>query len=186
MSHKINIWFRISGSLLLAAGITLWAIIPTRAQCEDDFTKSACITCHQKETEVPIIGEWHDEHVTKDCCAKCHGGNCTAMDKDLAHESMMAQPLNDIYTNCYSCHPQDYQALAEHYAIVLGVTTDSRPPPTPLPARAVVEHPMVIQPISIPAAAHATFSPVIVIGSVVIAFLILIMMSLILRQHPAQ
>jgi hypothetical protein len=47
------------------------------------------------------------------------------MNKDLAHEGVVAQPLSDIYTNCHSCHPTDYIERADQLAATLNVTPDS-------------------------------------------------------------
>jgi hypothetical protein len=55
------------------------------------------------------------------------------MDKDLAHEGLMAQPLADIYTDCHSCHP-DYEARAAQFAPSLDVTPGSCATPTPVVA----------------------------------------------------
>jgi hypothetical protein len=62
----------------------------------------------------------------------CHGGNGSAADKDLAHEGLMAHPLDDIYTDCHICHP-DYDARAARFAPTLGVTPGSCATPTPIP-----------------------------------------------------
>jgi hypothetical protein len=63
-----------------------------------------------------------------------------------AHQNLVANPLDDIYTNCHSCHPDDYQARAERFAAELGVTPGSSPTPTPVPVGLVVGHPVVILP----------------------------------------
>ena len=94
-------------------------------------------------------GEWHSIHALKDCCAHCHGGNCIATDKDLAHEGLVTHPLEDIYTNCYHCHPNDYQERAARFAVILGVIPGSRPTATPVAAEHVDIHPVVIQTVQI-------------------------------------
>jgi len=138
--------------LLLAAGLSLWARFPTtaRAQCGDNPPDSLCITCHEKEAPVYGEGEWHNIHARNDCCTNCHGGNCSAIEKDLAHEGLGAHPLEDIYTNCYPCHPDDYEGRADRFAALLGVTPASRPTPTAVPVAPSVEHPIVILQPSIP------------------------------------
>ena len=80
---------------------------------------------------LPNKGEWHIIHASKDICLNCHGGNASTMDKNLAHEGMMAQPLADIYTDCHSCHP-DYEARAAQFAPTLHVTPGSCATPTPV------------------------------------------------------
>ena len=138
--------------LLLAAGVALWARLPTtaHAQCGDNPPDSSCVTCHEIKDPIYGEGEWHIIHAREDCCTNCHGGNCGAMDKDLAHEGLEARPLEDIYTNCYPCHPGDYEAYATRYGALLGVTPASRTTPTAVPVAPVVEHPIVILQPSIP------------------------------------
>ncbi len=63
----------------------------------------------------------------------CHGGNGSAADKDAAHEGMTAHPLEDIYTDCHSCHPA-YELRASRFAATLGVTPRSCATSTPPPA----------------------------------------------------
>ena len=131
MSTKVLIrWFFISS---LAGIIVLLGVrtAPVRAQCGEP-QPSSCTTCHAREDPVSEKGEWHIIHASKDICINCHGGNGSAMDKDLAHEGLMAHPLDDIYTDCHSCHP-DYDARAAQFAPTLGVTPGSCATPTPVP-----------------------------------------------------
>jgi hypothetical protein len=114
--------FVLSASLLLPASV--------RAQCGEP-AKSSCMTCHEKVAPVAENGQWHVLHASKDICLNCHGGNGSTMEKDLAHEGMMAEPLADIYTDCHSCHP-DYEARAAQFAPTLGVTPGSCATPTPV------------------------------------------------------
>jgi len=51
-------------------------------------------------------------------------------DKDLAHEGMVLNPLQDIYTDCYACHPDDYQMRAERFGAALGISISSSEPPS--------------------------------------------------------
>jgi hypothetical protein len=92
---------------------------------------SSCTICHTKEDPVSGKGEWHSIHADKDICINCHGGNASTLDKELAHKDLTANPLNDIYTDCHSCHPIDYVARASIFAPTLGVTPGSCATPTP-------------------------------------------------------
>ena len=144
--YKIRLPMLFLSMAMVFAGASLWGSTPVRvqAQCGDVPPDSSCIACHETEHPVYDAGEWHILHARKDCCAQCHGGNCSAMDKSQAHEGLIANPLEDIYTNCYHCHPYDYQARAEKFSLALGVTPGSRPTPTPLSLVAAVSHPLVI------------------------------------------
>ena len=102
MSKKVFFrWFFISTmALILMLGV---GILSVRAQCGEP-QPSSCVTCHAQEDPVNEKGEWHIIHASKDVCINCHGGNAITMNKDLAHENLMANPLSDIYTDCHSCH----------------------------------------------------------------------------------
>ena len=132
MSPKVLFrWFFISS----LAGIILLVWLGTvrvQAQCGVP-QQSSCTTCHAQEDPVSGKGEWHIIHANKDICINCHGGNGSTMNKDLAHEGLMAHPLNDIYTDCHSCHPQDYVGRASIFASTLSITPGSCATPTPVP-----------------------------------------------------
>ena len=126
--------FILAGVLLLTGVVTL-SIMPTpvSAQCGVNPPPSSCITCHEIQAPVYENGEWHGVHARKDCCTNCHGGNCSADEKERAHVGLIPNPLADIYTNCHACHPDDYQQRAAIFAAELGITPSSRKTPTPLP-----------------------------------------------------
>lgn len=130
MSRK---WFFIGSSITVLVAIAVLGILttlPVRAQCGVP-QQSSCTTCHAQEDPVSGKGEWHIIHAGKDICINCHGGNATTMDKDLAHETLTANPLSDIYTDCHSCHP-DYDVRAQIFASTLRVTPGSCATPTPV------------------------------------------------------
>jgi hypothetical protein len=113
--------------LLLQVGI-----VPVRAECGEPPV-SSCTTCHAQEDPINGKGAWHIIHASKDICINCHGGNASTMNKELAHDTLTANPLSDIYTDCHSCHP-DYDARAQIFASILGITPGSCTTPTPFPA----------------------------------------------------
>jgi hypothetical protein len=91
------------------------------------------VDCHINQAPVYEQGIWHGTHARKDCCTNCHGGNCSAVEKELAHVGIIANPLEDVYTNCHACHPDDYWQRAEAFAIELNITPASRATPTSVP-----------------------------------------------------
>ena len=95
------------------------------------------------------------------------------MDKDLAHQDMIANPLSDIYTNCHSCHPADYQSQAVVFAGELGITPSSIPTPTPAPAGKVLASPLVILPSPV-VATPSTFPWFAILGGLPIIVLFLL------------
>jgi hypothetical protein len=123
-------WIMIS-SLAVTIPLLWVGITHVHAECGEP-PPSSCTTCHVKEDPVSEKGEWHIIHASKDICLNCHGGNGTTMNKDLAHETLTANPLSDIYTDCHSCHPQDYVGRAYIFVSTLGVTPGSCPTPTPV------------------------------------------------------
>ena len=92
--------------------------------------KSSCSICHSPNGHGQVMGDWNSIHLNQDICLNCHGGNGNSMDKDLAHDGVIRQPLNDVYTDCHSCHPSDYLARSAQIAASLNVTPDSCATPT--------------------------------------------------------
>lgn len=176
MSRKWLLILFLIGVICLGSATLIWAITPSpaAAQCgSNPPPDSTCYTCHILEDPVAGNGEWHGVHARKDCCARCHGGNCTAAYKDLAHQDMIANPLSDIYTNCHSCHPDDYQARAVTFAVELGITPGSIATPTLSPAGKVAASPLVILPSPISSQPPAFPWPAL-LGGVTIMVLILL------------
>jgi hypothetical protein len=131
MSTKVLLrWLFISSLVVII--LLLWVgTTPVRADC-GGTQPSSCTICHAQLDPVSGKGEWHSIHASKDICIKCHWGNGSTMDKNLAHKDLVANPLNDIYTDCHSCHPQDYVGRAELFASTLGVKPESCSTPTPV------------------------------------------------------
>jgi len=168
------------GILCLGFGVLFWALTPSpvEAQCgSNPPPDSSCYTCHIEESPVAGNGEWHGIHAPKDCCARCHGGNCMSMDKELAHQDIILNPLSDIYTNCHSCHPDNYQELAAIFAAELDITPASISTPTPVPAGKVNAEKLVILPTPTAATPSVVALPLEVGG---MALIIIFMFGLVL------
>jgi hypothetical protein len=174
------------GLLCLGLAVFVWAMTPSpvAAQCgSNPPPNSSCYTCHVQENPESEIGDWHGTHGRSDCCAKCHGGNCSTMDADLAHQGVVANPLSDIYTNCHSCHPDDYLTRADVFAAELGITPGSSPTATPAPTGKVNASPLVILPAPEPATGSAIPLPFILAGTLFFVVFILGMIVLIIHMH---
>ncbi len=130
MSAKVLLRGFVVASLTLIILLIWVGTKHVRADCGGPQL-SSCTTCHTQEDPVSGKGEWHSIHADKDICINCHGGNASTSDKELAHEDLTANPLNDIYTDCHSCHPIDYVTRASIFAPTLGVTPGSCATPTP-------------------------------------------------------
>jgi hypothetical protein len=165
----------ISLSLVMLVAIP-WALTPSPvlAQCgSDPPPDSTCYTCHILDRADQDESLWHGIHASKDCCARCHGGNCQSMDEDLAHQGIVVNPLNDIYTNCHSCHPDDYLARAEVFAAELGVTPVSSPTSTPATALEISVPKLVILPAPAPITPSISLLPLVLGGLAILTFFLL-------------
>ena len=167
--------------VVMLSALTLFFPSVALAQCENP-EKSTCFTCHARQDPVVDKGEWHIVHASKDLCINCHGGNGTSADPAVAHLGMTAHPLSDMYTDCHSCHPDDYGMRARRFASILGVTTGSSATPTPLPVEPVSYHPIVVQPAPAANLDHAPSVPSLVFGVTVLVFGLGLAMMLILRR----
>jgi hypothetical protein len=115
------------------------------AQCEDP--KPSCCTCHAAAHPVFDQGEWHAIHARKECCRSCHGGNDRTQDKEAAHVGLTLHPLDDTYTSCHQCHPDDYRQRAEVFAVVLHVTPMSSEPTARPAVVASTPPPTIVTPV---------------------------------------
>jgi len=173
---KSRKWFSLGSFIIFMAVMAVLENLTAstaQAQYGDTPADSSCITCHEYQGADPVYGkgEWHEIHARKDCCWNCHGGNTKAQDEDLAHVGMTVHPLEDIYTDCHSCHPDDYPGRAERFAVALSVTPGSAPTPTVVPVSPVESHPIVILlPIS---AVTAPFPwPVAILGAGILGLIL--------------
>lgn len=145
--------YLICAAVLVTGYITsVWALtpLPVAGQCgSEPLPDSSCTTCHLVENPPDETDLWHGIHVAKDCCINCHGGNCRVSDKDLAHLGMTINPLQDIYTNCHSCHPDDYQERAEIFATELGIIPSSNATPTAVPTSEDSKGSLVVLPVPV-------------------------------------
>jgi hypothetical protein len=176
MPRKILFKIIWAGLFCLGLGvfISILTASPVSAQCgSNPPPDSSCYSCHVQENPVAGLGDWHGVHARKDCCAKCHGGNCSTMDEDQAHLGVVANPLSDIYTNCHSCHPEDYLAKAEVFAAELDITPGSIATPTPVPVGKVVVAPLVTLPSPI-AMNTSNLPPLLVLGGSLVVILFVV------------
>jgi hypothetical protein len=111
------------GTCLVVAAAAYWLSPASPAQAQCGSQASSCKNCHEVQGQDPVNakGDWHISHAFGDFCQFCHAGNVQATDKAVAHAGMV-QPLDDIQTNCASCHPADTADKAKVYAAALGVT----------------------------------------------------------------
>ena len=178
MSTRQSWFFFAAGALIvLVAAVSLFVPSVAHAQCGEPPV-SSCKTCHQPA----LTGEWHAIHASKDLCINCHGGNGTVMTASLAHEGMTAHPLSDIYTDCHSCHPDDYALRAERFASTLGETVGSCATPTAAAAAPVSYEPMVVEPASMEGMVRPSSPAGWIFGGTIVIFGIGLAVTLFLRR----
>ncbi len=131
MSKKLSLTVALVSLLVLFLMLALWIARPSvaRAQCGD--ITSTCYKCHQEVHPVCGTTEWHSVYGHRYACWNCHGGNDTAQDKEQAHVGLVVNPLAEAYTSCYTCHPDNYQQLAQRFAQEIGVPVSFDEPVTP-------------------------------------------------------
>jgi hypothetical protein len=130
MSRLVSI-LALSALVLVGLGM-IWLTMPPTASAQCGNIESSCAKCHQ--TTHPVCSDgtaWHSEYGHRNTCWNCHGGNDTTQDQELAHVGLVRNPLDDAYTSCYVCHPENYQTLAQRYAQSLGIRVSFRQPSFP-------------------------------------------------------
>lgn len=127
-------FFRVTMMAGFLATILLSALVTTnvRADCGEPQDLK-CVQCHAEQAQYSAADEWHGSHYKVASCTNCHAGNASSSDKDIAHVSLVANPLSDVYSGCHQCHPNDYLTIAEGYALKLGITPEACVTPTPVP-----------------------------------------------------
>lgn len=136
------------GVSILVALLAVWITCPilVRAQCGN--IESTCYTCHQATHSVCGTTDWHTTFAHRYACWNCHGGNDTAQDKNRAHVGLITNPLENAYTSCYPCHPNDFEQRAQQLANEIGIQVSFREPAPTLNASsvAIVSQPIIVPP----------------------------------------
>jgi hypothetical protein len=71
---------------------------------------SSCFRCHNgrraaEPSSDPVTAPWHAQHArVNNSCAGCHSGNPRLMREQMAHQDLIANPLNSPEESCASCH----------------------------------------------------------------------------------
>jgi hypothetical protein len=124
MQFRKHQFFIITGlAMVFLAGLLLLMPAPAAsAQCGSQA--SSCKNCHETQAQKAVNNDgtdWHMQHQQIDACVNCHAGNPQSMDKAASHTGMVPWE-SDVKAGCFTCHPDDYMALAQGYATTLGVT----------------------------------------------------------------
>ena len=181
----------LTASLVFVASLLLGSPIPVSAQCGTGQQLSSCVNCHQQQAAFSGNGDWHRLHAGKNTCVDCHGGNPTALDEAQAHLGIFANPLTDVYTNCHTCHPSEFQQRAGSFAAILHTTPTGLTAPVSMHSQPdsniTVVNEIVIQPENTSLPSTALDLPTILILSsgaiIALIFSILILMNISHQVH---
>jgi hypothetical protein len=131
MSRKGSLVLNGIGILLLVAVLSLFVSSPAQAQTQTPPAGAACIACHENRYFLHDTGKWYCLCSSPVRCIHCHGGNPQAVSEEAAHAGLVANPVKDNAAICQSCHPEDYSARVEKFALVAGIQTPHATLPTP-------------------------------------------------------
>lgn len=112
------------------------------AQSEVPAPESACATCHENLYLLHDTGKWYCSCKRRADCTVCHAGQADTFVEDLAHQGLIANPIQDNSAACQSCHVDDYEAYIQRFTLIAGVSQPSKPGTTYAPAALFIEAPV--------------------------------------------
>lgn len=124
---------RLLGAAVFSLGLALILLMRPGSPARAQSGESSCRTCHEVQGENPVgdTGEWHRQHNVADMCSVCHAGNAQAADQGTAHVGVIKNPLDKAASTCSTCHPEDYAARVEQYAVLMSPAATATLAPTP-------------------------------------------------------
>jgi hypothetical protein len=134
----------LKGVSILVIALFLFAISVSTAaaQSEVPTLESTCATCHESLYLLHDTGKWYCSCKRRADCTVCHAGQVDTFDEDLAHQGMIANPIQDNPAACQSCHGDDYPAYIQRFCQIAGVSQPSKPGTTFAPAALFIEAPV--------------------------------------------
>ena len=112
------------------------------AQSETPPPVSACATCHENLYLLHDTGKWYCNCKRRADCTVCHAGRADTYDEELAHQGLIANPIQDNPAACQSCHVDDYEEYIQRFALIAGVSQPRPPGPTYIPVSLAIEAPV--------------------------------------------
>jgi cytochrome c553 len=109
------------------------------AQSEAPPSDTTCATCHENLYLLHDTGKWYCSCKRRADCTVCHAGLEGAYDKELAHQGLIANPIQNNIAACKSCHGEDYDQYIERFALMAGVSQSPSPGPTYVPVNLDIE-----------------------------------------------
>ena len=135
-----NRFFHIFISVLVTMPIlSAVNILAVSAQGETPVPQTACTTCHENLYLLHDTGKWYCSCKRRADCTVCHSGQADTFDEDLAHQGLIANPIQDNPAACQSCHGEDYEDYIKRFALIAGVSQPPPSGPTYVPASLDIE-----------------------------------------------
>ena len=84
-----------TGFLMIALMLSALNVSPAFAQSEAPATEAACAACHESLYLLHDTGKWYCTCKRRADCTVCHAGQADTFDEDLAHQGLIANPIQD-------------------------------------------------------------------------------------------
>lgn len=136
MFTKNGFFWKIFVLAVLLLSISL-QITPAKAQTPPPEKDEPCFSCHKNLYLLRDTGKYYCLCAAKARCTFCHGGVTGTYDEKIAHQGLIANPIQQNSSVCEKCHPQDASERIAYFVAHAGVRTPmSAPPMTPMPLTA--------------------------------------------------
>ena len=135
--------FSLIGLSILVLVLTFSTVNASVVSAQNETTPpvSPCASCHENLYLLHDTGKWYCMCKRRADCTVCHAGRADTYDEELAHQGLVANPIQDNPAACQSCHADNYEEYIERFALIAGVSQPHPPGPTYLPASLAIEAP---------------------------------------------
>lgn len=123
--YRNHLYLVLLSILTMVLALSLLSASVAFAQSETPPPESACSSCHENLYLIHDTGKWYCMCKRRAECSVCHAGQADTYDKELAHQGLIANPIQNNPGICQSCHGEDYEAYIERFVLIAGV---SQPP----------------------------------------------------------
>ncbi len=112
--------------------------------------KSTCLSCHEDLYYLHDTGKWFCIAKAPMGCVDCHGGDPTAADETLAHQSLKIHPvINGDTSTCQQCHVDDQAERVQQFDRVAGISQNIKVAVSTQPQAAAALQPIVQSPTAV-------------------------------------
>ncbi|MBN2116200.1 MAG: hypothetical protein JW730_06505 [Anaerolineales bacterium] len=124
MSHRtLSILFALFTLVCLVIA-TVFLSTPAHAQSVPaNGSEDKCMTCHENLYFLHDTGNWFCLRESPMRCVDCHGGDPTAVTREMAHANRAAHPvINEDVSKCQDCHPEECDERVELFDQTAGIS----------------------------------------------------------------